>query len=177
MSPTSGSFPRAGYLNRQNKWQNRYIYPGELTPTSACAPRNSNGHFRKLTSSPPAKKRFSHASQIVPARHPAPQGSYHRGVSTLALAAGWSAHLRAEGADDSHDRARGQTFDQRVRDNAIDAFKQGRHTFRFDTFGDEDFWGGELQLHRAIAGAKFGGVGPGISPATALSLGLKVDVD
>src|SRR5690348_16408796 len=60
-------------------------------------------------------------------------------VSTLALAAGWPAHLRAEGADDSHDRARGQTFDQRVRDNAIDAFKQGRHTFRFDTFGDEDF--------------------------------------
>ena len=98
-------------------------------------------------------------------------------VSTLALAAGWSAHLRAQGADDSHERARGQTFDQRVRDNAIDAFKQGRHTFRFDTFGDEDFWGGKLQLHRAIAGAKFGGVGPGISPAAALSLGLKVDVD
>ncbi|HXR93313.1 MAG TPA: hypothetical protein VN750_23855 [Steroidobacteraceae bacterium] len=68
-------------------------------------------------------------------------------------------------------------FDKRVRDNAIDAFKQGRHTFRFDTFGDEDFWGGKLQLHRAIEGEKFGGVGPGISPAAALSLGLKVDVD
>ena len=39
------------------------------------------------------------------------------------------------------------------------------------------FWGGTLQLHKAIEGANFGGVGPGISPITALALGLKVDVD
>src|SRR5262249_41711099 len=37
-------------------------------------------------------------------------------------------------------------------------------------------WGGSLHLHQAIQGARFAGVGPGISPATALSLGLKVDV-
>lgn len=55
--------------------------------------------------------------------------------------------------------------------------EQGRNTFRSDTFGDEDFWGGTLQLHKAIEGARFGGVGPGISPRTALALGLKVDVD
>jgi hypothetical protein len=54
---------------------------------------------------------------------------------------------------------------------------EGRQIFRFDTFGDEDFWGGTLQLHKAIEGARFGGVGPGISPRTALALGLKVDVD
>src|SRR5262245_49324051 len=36
---------------------------------------------------------------------------------------------------------------------------EGRQTFRFDTFGDEDFWGGTLQLDRAIAGAANGGVG------------------
>ena len=54
---------------------------------------------------------------------------------------------------------------------------EGRQTFRFDTFGDQDFWGGTLQLHRAIEGARFGGVGAGISPRTALALGLKVDVD
>jgi hypothetical protein len=54
---------------------------------------------------------------------------------------------------------------------------EGRATFRYDTFGDEDFWGGTLQLHRAIEGAKFGGLGPGVSPRTALALGLKVDVD
>ena len=54
---------------------------------------------------------------------------------------------------------------------------QGQQVFRFDTFGDQDFWGGTLQLHKAIEGARFGGVGPGISPRTALALGLKVDVD
>ena len=55
--------------------------------------------------------------------------------------------------------------------------EQGRSIFRFDTFGDQDFWGGTLQLHRAIEGAQHGGVGPGVSPATALAVGLKVDQD
>jgi hypothetical protein len=50
-------------------------------------------------------------------------------------------------------------------------------TFRFDTFGDEPWWGDTLHLHEAIEGVKFGGIGAGISPATALSLGLKVDLD
>lgn len=54
---------------------------------------------------------------------------------------------------------------------------EGRQTFRYDTFGDEDFWGGTLRLHEAIAGAANGGVGPGVSPTTALGVGLKVDVD
>ena len=54
---------------------------------------------------------------------------------------------------------------------------EGRQTFRYDTFGDEDFWGGALHLHQAIAGSANGGVGPGVSPVTALSVGLKVDVD
>lgn len=53
---------------------------------------------------------------------------------------------------------------------------EGKQIFRFDTFGDEDFWGGQLRLHEAIEGEQFGGVGPGVSPATALSVGLKVDV-
>lgn len=56
-------------------------------------------------------------------------------------------------------------------------FAQGRQIFRYDTFGDEAFWGGTLQLHKALEGAKFGGVGPGVSPKTALAVGLKVDVD
>ena len=51
----------------------------------------------------------------------------------------------------------------------------GRSTFRFDTFGDEDFWGGALGLHKTIAGAANGGIGPGLSPKAALALGLKVD--
>jgi len=54
---------------------------------------------------------------------------------------------------------------------------EGRRTFRFDTFGSEAFWGDALQLHKAIAGERNGGVGPGVSPKTALSVGLKVDAD
>jgi hypothetical protein len=61
--------------------------------------------------------------------------------------------------------------------DALQMIKEGRQTFRFDTFGDEEFWGDALQLHRALAGAKLGGVGPGVSPKTALAVGLKVDVD
>jgi mono/diheme cytochrome c family protein/cytochrome c5 len=59
--------------------------------------------------------------------------------------------------------------------NAAALFNEGRQIFRYDTFGDQKFWGGALQLHKAIAGEKNGGVGPGVSPKTALSLGLKVD--
>ena len=44
----------------------------------------------------------------------------------------------------------------------------GREIFRFDTFGDEQLWTDVLHLHEAVQA---------ISPATALSVGLKVDVD
>jgi mono/diheme cytochrome c family protein len=54
---------------------------------------------------------------------------------------------------------------------------QGKNIFRNDTFGDEGFWSGTLQLDKVIEGAAHGGMGPGISPKTALSVGLKVDVD
>ena len=68
-------------------------------------------------------------------------------------------------------------FDKRIEQNAERMLKEGRQTFRSDTFGDEAFWGDMLGLHRAIEGAQFGGVGPGLSPRAALGLGLKVDVD
>jgi hypothetical protein len=55
------------------------------------------------------------------------------------------------------------------------AIVAGRNTFRFDTFGDEAFWGDTLKLHQAIEGKAHGGVGDGVSPKTALSVGLKVD--
>jgi hypothetical protein len=68
-------------------------------------------------------------------------------------------------------------FDRRIEQNAARMLNEGRQTFRFDTFGDEAFWGDTLGLHRAIEGAQLGGVGPGLSPRAALGLGLKVDVD
>jgi hypothetical protein len=44
---------------------------------------------------------------------------------------------------------------------------QGREIFRFDTFGDEQFWTGFLRMHEVL---------PAVTPKTALSVGLKVDM-
>jgi len=53
----------------------------------------------------------------------------------------------------------------------------GKNIFRFDTFGDESFWSGLLHIDKAIAGVANGGFGPGVSPKTALAVGLKVDAN
>jgi hypothetical protein len=66
-----------------------------------------------------------------------------------------------------------RSFDAQINENAARLLRQGRRIFRFDTFGSEAFWGDTLKLHQAVAGA--GGIGPGLSPAAALALGLKVD--
>jgi len=71
----------------------------------------------------------------------------------------------------------GKTFEAQVAANTSQLFDEGRNTFRFDTFGDEAYWGDTLKLHQAIEGAGFGGVGSGITPRAALDLGLKVDAD
>jgi hypothetical protein len=68
-------------------------------------------------------------------------------------------------------------FDAEIARYAQAMLDEGRKTFRYDTFGSEAFWGDVLQLHKAIIGEKNGGVGPGVSPKTALSVGLKVDAD
>jgi hypothetical protein len=68
-------------------------------------------------------------------------------------------------------------FDGEIARSAQTMLDEGRKTFRFETFGSEAFWGDALQLHKAIAGEKNGGIGPGVSPKTALSVGLKVDAD
>ncbi|HKX82684.1 MAG TPA: hypothetical protein VJL58_00560 [Pyrinomonadaceae bacterium] len=68
-------------------------------------------------------------------------------------------------------------WDQQIVQNAASMLAEGRQTFRNDTFGDEAFWGGQLRLHDTIKGAANGGEGSGLSPRTALSLGLKVDLD
>lgn len=66
-------------------------------------------------------------------------------------------------------------FDDSIASNVGALVTQGRDIFRYDTFGSEAFWGDTLHLHQAIEGARFGGVGQGVSPATALAVGLKVD--
>ena len=56
-----------------------------------------------------------------------------------------------------------------TRDAAEQRRRDGQRIFRFDTFGDEQFWTGELKMHEVIPSS--------ISPLAALELGLKVDVD
>jgi hypothetical protein len=68
-------------------------------------------------------------------------------------------------------------FDGEIATHVQTMLAEGKKIFRFDTFGSEAFWGDALQLHKAIAGERNGGVGPGVSPKTALSVGLKVDAD
>jgi mono/diheme cytochrome c family protein len=46
---------------------------------------------------------------------------------------------------------------------------QGRHIFRFETFGDEAKWTDTLRMHEVIPAA--------VDPTTALLVGLKVDAD
>lgn len=95
----------------------------------------------------------------------------------MLLGAGWLDRVHAQNQPQIDAASKVKTFDDRIRNQALESFREGRETFRFDTFGDEEFWGGKLQLHRAIEGARLGGVGPGISPKAALDLGLKVDVE
>ncbi|HVR97776.1 MAG TPA: hypothetical protein VMW27_14255 [Thermoanaerobaculia bacterium] len=45
---------------------------------------------------------------------------------------------------------------------------EGRRTFRYDTFGDQAFWSGVLQIQEALRS---------VSPRTALAVGLKVDAE
>ena len=46
--------------------------------------------------------------------------------------------------------------------------QDGQAIFRFDTFGDEQLWTDVLRMHEVL---------PAVDPATALAVGLKVDVD
>src|SRR5690349_22033197 len=61
--------------------------------------------------------------------------------------------------------------DRAIARHAQRMIARGRQIFRFDTFGSEAFFGDALQLHKAIAGAANGGVGPGVSPKSALAVG------
>src|SRR2546430_1204578 len=50
--------------------------------------------------------------------------------------------------------------------NSVNTLFQGRQIFRFDTYGDQAFWGDTLQLHQALNQ---------LTPRQALALGLKID--
>lgn len=59
--------------------------------------------------------------------------------------------------------------DSQVSDNSAANPADGQHIFRFDTFGDEQFWTDTLHMEQVVAKS--------VDPTTALSVGLKVDMD
>ena len=79
----------------------------------------------------------------------------------LAACAGDDATLPVAPSSDDALAARGGTSPATL--------AEGRSIFRFDTFGDETFWTDTLRMHEVIR--------TGVSPATALAVGLKVDAD
>jgi cytochrome c2 len=97
------------------------------------------------------------------------------GVSLVVLLS--AALIPASAQMRSKEPTGGKEYDAAAAEQAKQYLDDGRETFRFDTFGSEDFWGGKLKLHEAIAGEKLGGKGPGLSPETALDVGLKVDIN
>ncbi|MEO7009615.1 MAG: hypothetical protein ABI156_10740, partial [Caldimonas sp.] len=61
----------------------------------------------------------------------------------------------------------GSSDDQSAQQAAL--IEQGKQIFRYDTFGDEAQWTDTLRMHEVISAA--------VDPATALSVGLKVDAE
>ncbi|SDY86635.1 hypothetical protein [Nitrosomonas sp. Nm33] len=53
--------------------------------------------------------------------------------------------------------------------DGVQKLKEGQEIFRFDTFGSEQLWTDVFGMHKVIE--------TGVSPATALAVGLKVDVE
>ncbi|MDP2344808.1 MAG: hypothetical protein Q8O67_27930 [Deltaproteobacteria bacterium] len=60
-----------------------------------------------------------------------------------------------------------RSFNDDVEANAARLFAEGQAAFRWDTFGNEAFWGDELGLHEALLQ---------LTPRELLELGLKLDV-
>ena len=54
-------------------------------------------------------------------------------------------------------------------DSSPQSLASGQQVFRFDTFGDEQFWTDTARMHEVVQKS--------VSPTTALSVGLKVDAD
>lgn len=99
-------------------------------------------------------------------------------IALLVFAAAGLVYFTARGFSQSdQNQGRKMSFDGQISSNAQQMFEEGRRIFRYDTFGDEAYWTDKFKLHHAIQGTKFGGVGPGVSPKTALAVGLKVDMD
>src|SRR5688572_14380240 len=86
-------------------------------------------------------------------------------IASAAVLGSVALGLSPAAAPEARSDARGLSrHDLRNVQNALREITRGREIFRFETFGDEAFWGDTLRLHEAIAGEANGGIGPGVSP-------------
>jgi len=103
------------------------------------------------------------------------RGRFLLAISLATLIVTGSGTARSDA--DAGDQPRDTQLERATDKSAQHTVDNGRRIFRYDTFGDEAFWGDTIKLHEAIEGSSYGGVGAGVSPKTALAVGLKVDVD
>ncbi len=93
--------------------------------------------------------------------------TWSRRISLWAAALGAMGCARV-GSDGNALAAQAAGAKDAVVEHAERTIRDGRRTFRFDTFGDEAFWTDTLKLNAAVEK---------VSPRTALAVGLKVDLD
>src|SRR5262245_27916498 len=89
-------------------------------------------------------------------------------VVTIAYSVKGEETARTNSSEQQAKKRKLPQFDLQIFNNSAEMLLEGRQTFRFDTFGSEEFWGDTLQLHEAIAT---------VTPKAALELGLKVSLE
>ena len=67
------------------------------------------------------------------------------------------------------------SFQGKIRLNSHLLLSGGQNIFALIPLAVSGSRGDQVRLHEAILGEKLGGVGPGLTPKSALELGLKVD--
>ncbi len=88
-------------------------------------------------------------------------------IATMIAMAGSDPATHALGSQSQDDSAAAAQRAGAVQPDRGRGHLDGRAIFRFDTFGDEQLWTDVLRMHEVVST---------VDPATALSLGLKVDV-
>ena len=106
-----------------------------------------------------------------------PSGSSRRWLApTITVIAGLTiAVLVTACSENDEPTAPASASSERRGEGALDPalVARGLEIFRFDRFGNTTFWTDTLRMHEVIQGT----IGPGVSPNTALAVGLRVDSD
>jgi hypothetical protein len=89
-----------------------------------------------------------------------------RNVVLASLSIAFVVLLGLAGAKSAQKKQSSSNFLGSAETNSQLLVEQGRQVFRFDAFGDEAFWGGQLRMHEVVNK---------LTPRQALTLGLKVD--